>query len=310
MGETGCGKTRLIKFMCSLQHMPGKPVRNMIIMKVHGGTTAKDIIMKVEIAEKIATKNAKDNPNMFTVLFFDEANTTEAIGVIKEIMCDKSLGGKPIEFNKTLKIIAACNPYRKHKEELIKKLEMAGLGYHVDADKTTDRLGRVPMRRLVYRVQPLPQSMLPLVWDFGQLNAEVEKMYIKQMVNRYVNKGRLPEVKDLVNVTSNILSECQNFMRKQEDESSFVSLRDVERVLEVMTWFYRQTEKGGILYDENADHDEDNEKVKITRTMILALGVCYQACLHKRQDFRDMIAGHFVKPYKLLDKDQLETELT
>jgi hypothetical protein len=45
---------------------------------------------------------------------------------------------------------------------------------------------RVPMRRLVYRVQPLPQSMLPLVWDFGQLNREVEEMYIRQMVLRYV----------------------------------------------------------------------------------------------------------------------------
>ena len=42
------------------------------------------------------------------------------------------------------------------------------------------------MRRLVYRVQPLPQSMLPLVWDFGQLSTEVEEMYIRQMVRRYV----------------------------------------------------------------------------------------------------------------------------
>ena len=42
------------------------------------------------------------------------------------------------------------------------------------------------MRRLVYRVQPLPQSMLPLVWDFGQLDTNVEEMYIKQMVRRYV----------------------------------------------------------------------------------------------------------------------------
>ena len=48
-------------------------------------------------------------------------------------------------------------------------------------------LGHVPMRRLVYRVQPLPQSMLPLVWDFGQLNTEVEEMYIRQMVKRYVS---------------------------------------------------------------------------------------------------------------------------
>ena len=48
-------------------------------------------------------------------------------------------------------------------------------------------LGRVPMRRLVYRVQPLPQSMLPLVWDFGQLNTAVEELYIRQMVIRYVS---------------------------------------------------------------------------------------------------------------------------
>ena len=46
--------------------------------------------------------------------------------------------------------------------------------------------GRVPMRQLVYRVQPLPQSMLPLVWDFGQLDTDTERMYIRQMVLRYV----------------------------------------------------------------------------------------------------------------------------
>jgi E3 ubiquitin-protein ligase RNF213 len=48
-------------------------------------------------------------------------------------------------------------------------------------------VGRIPMRHLVYRVQALPQSMLPLVWDFGQLSTAVEKLYIRQMVNRYVS---------------------------------------------------------------------------------------------------------------------------
>ena len=43
------------------------------------------------------------------------------------------------------------------------------------------------MRHLVYRVQALPQSMLPLVWDFGQLATETEELYIKQMVQRYVS---------------------------------------------------------------------------------------------------------------------------
>jgi ABC-type glutathione transport system ATPase component len=34
MGETGCGKTRLIKFMCALQQPPGVTLENMILMKV------------------------------------------------------------------------------------------------------------------------------------------------------------------------------------------------------------------------------------------------------------------------------------
>ena len=34
MGETGCGKTRLIKFMCDLQIPAGADVQNMVLMKV------------------------------------------------------------------------------------------------------------------------------------------------------------------------------------------------------------------------------------------------------------------------------------
>ncbi|XP_046558704.1 E3 ubiquitin-protein ligase RNF213-like [Haliotis rubra] len=230
MGETGCGKTRLVKFMCALQCLPGTDMENMVIMKVHGGTTPEDIIRKVKHAEQLAIANKANNPHMYTVLFFDEANTTEAIGLIKEIMCDGCMNGQPLKLSENLKIVAACNPYRKHSEELIQRLEKAGLGYHVDADQTTDKLGHVPMRRLVYRVQPLPQSMLPLVWDFGQLNVQVEELYIRQMVNRYVRNGKIPSHQNMVNVISKILIASQQFMRKQEDECSFVSLRDVDRI--------------------------------------------------------------------------------
>ena len=31
----------------------------------------------------------------------------------------------------------------RHSEDLIKRLEQAGLGYHVDAEKTTDRMGQL-----------------------------------------------------------------------------------------------------------------------------------------------------------------------
>lgn len=82
---------------------------------MHGGTTNRDIRRKVVEAEAIAKKNFEEyGKQMYTVLFFDEANTTESIGLIKEIICDKSLEGRKLEVCDNLKMVAACNPYRKY----------------------------------------------------------------------------------------------------------------------------------------------------------------------------------------------------
>ena len=109
MGETGCGKTRLIRFMCELQKPPDSDVKNMILMKVHGGTTAKNIEHKLEHAMNIARKNRAAHAHVRTVLFFDEANTTEEIGLIKRVMVDNERRVS----ESGLHLVAACNPYRK-----------------------------------------------------------------------------------------------------------------------------------------------------------------------------------------------------
>ena len=44
-----------------------------------------------------------------------------------------------------------------------------------------------------------------------------------------------------------------------QDECSFVSLRDVERVLEVMSWFYRQSEDDTMLFQKMKEDSEDSE---------------------------------------------------
>lgn len=46
--------------------------------------------------------------------------------------------------------------------------------------------GKIPLRQLVYRVLDLPPSMRPLVYDFGQLNDDAEKDYIRQIVQDHV----------------------------------------------------------------------------------------------------------------------------
>ena len=67
------------------------------------------MIKKVKEAEELATVNREKG--ISTILFFDKANTTEAIGLIKEVMCDRRVHGRKI--SEHVNFIAACNPYRK-----------------------------------------------------------------------------------------------------------------------------------------------------------------------------------------------------
>ena len=68
------------------------------------------MIQKVKEAEDLANENS--HKGIDTILFFDEANTSEAvIGLIKEIMCDQRVQGRKISQN--VKLVAACNPHRK-----------------------------------------------------------------------------------------------------------------------------------------------------------------------------------------------------
>ena len=78
-------------------------------MQVHGGITEKDIVEFLKKAQGQAVINSR--LELDTVVFFDEANTTDAIGLIKEVMCDRRVHGRPLPAN--LKFIAACNPYRR-----------------------------------------------------------------------------------------------------------------------------------------------------------------------------------------------------
>eukprot|EP00118_Oscarella_pearsei_P021368 m.239300 g.239300 ORF g.239300 m.239300 type:complete len:5831 (+) comp40181_c2_seq5:266-17758(+) len=315
MGETGCGKTRLIRYMCALQAR-NSGAKNMLLMKVHGGITRKHIMEKVDQAVEHAELNAE--MGLKTVLFFDEANTTEAVGLIKEIMCDKRINGKSIRgLGSDLHVIAACNPYRKHTEEMIKKLESAGLGYHARTG-TVERLGDIPLRHLVYRVHPLPESLKALVWDFGQLNATAEKVYIRHIVVRHIRNQSLPNVQGVVEVISEVLAAAQNYMRNRPDECRFVSLRDVERALVVMVWFYKL---GDVLepamqkkYDERkAKLEQANELVpldRLTRSLVLALGVSYHARLQDRKPFRDAVKDYFKPPCELIGAStQIEKEI-
>uniref|UniRef100_A0A8B9Z5U4 RING-type E3 ubiquitin transferase n=1 Tax=Buteo japonicus TaxID=224669 RepID=A0A8B9Z5U4_9AVES len=313
MGETGCGKTRLIKFLCKLRRSCVE-VENMKLVKVHGGTTAEMIYARIKEAEALAKTN-KEQHGLDTVLFFDEANTTEAVSSIKEVLCDHTVQGKPLVSCSGLQIIAACNPYRKHTPKMIQRLELAGLGYRVKADETKDKLGSIPLRQLVYRVHALPPSMIPLVWDFGQLNNLTEKMYIQQIVQRVTE--HVPMRQFEAEVITEVLFASQQYMRQRDDECSFVSLRDVERCMEVFEWFHKRSklllrELEKYLAEKRAPKSPV-ERNNIIWSLVLAVGVCYHASLEKKEGYRSAISQVLPKPYdtqkKILEEISLMQDL-
>lgn len=291
MGETGCGKTRLIKFMCELQRC-GNPADNMKLVKVHGGTTPDLIYAKVQEAESIASLN-KEEHDLDSVIFFDEANTTEAISCLKEVLCDNSVQGHKLKPQSGLQVIAACNPYRKHSDAMIERLEGAGLGYIVKASQTQDKMGSIPLRQLVYRVHALPPSMVPLVWDFGQLDDETEKMYIHQIVKSVAENNSIN--KEYIKMMTDILSASQCYMRKRKDECSFVSLRDVERCMQLFVWFYTNHKmffKELEVFMESETISAD-DKDPVQWALLMAVTVCYHACLENKNQFWKILCTFF-----------------
>ena len=261
MGETGCGKTRMIKYLCDILKAR-KRCKNIILMKVHGGLSKKTINQKVEEALKVANENYHHYNVKMTVMFFDEANTTSWIHLIKDIVVDRINNGKALPEDSTLQFAICVNPYRKHSADMIKKLENSGLGYHIQAKQTSDRIGEVPLRQLVYRVHPLPISLFPFVWDFGQPSENDEREMILQMVRN----TRVVDQQTMTLVV-NCICRSQIFLRKCSFESSFVSLRDVDRLLRIFNFF----DNNKHLFEEKLV--KEAELPITTVSLLLALGL-------------------------------------
>ena len=101
MGETGCGKSSLVRNLCKIL---GAPLHT---LNVHGGMGDREIVAWVEARCALA-RRARAGERL--VLFLDEVNTCNAMALFKEVVIDRCLDGRPLPDNVAL--VAACNPYR------------------------------------------------------------------------------------------------------------------------------------------------------------------------------------------------------
>ncbi|XP_072036424.1 E3 ubiquitin-protein ligase rnf213-alpha-like [Amphiura filiformis] len=299
LGERGCGKTRLIRYLSKLLAGESR-AKNLMHCKIHGGTTASDINMcltKAEIAEKLN----RESYNVDTILYFDDANTTEAFDLIKEIIIDGRLRGHPIDIRKgSLKIIVACIPYRRNGSELIERVKSAGLGFNKFVLQRRQNQGPIPFGEMVYSVRPLPPSMLDFIWDFGNQDTKTEQEYILQMVILMVESDKLRVGPEEAAVVALILYTSHIYITKrQRAECGLVTLKDVNRCLDVLVWFHNKMPAidaavQRLVSPTNQLNSKELPMNSITKALVYSLAVCYYARLREsRQAFLEEITSFF-----------------
>ena len=324
MGETGCGKTLLIRKLSEIMNNGDED--KMLILNIHAGTTNKEIIEFIQkkvlpnsiklirnsTSGQIERDNKKDNNKKSFIekkiwVFLDEINTCKSLGLITELMSKNSYQGTPLYDN--IVFIGACNPYRKRKADKIQ--EENGLDVNLavreknnlnDKEKEKIKQNSLNSKKLVYSVNPLPHSLLNYVFDFGSLTPEQEEKYIERMVhnnnifhnNKVIKENILNKVKELA---KKMIIESQNFIRESNDVSS-VSLREISRFNIFLEFFYNH-----LLYKKNnaeklmdtlelesdyTFYQSKNELDIIIFSINLSIYLCYYLRITKKESRDDL----------------------
>ena len=122
---------------------------------------------------------------------------------------------------------------------------------------------------LVYKVHQLPLSLLYYVFSFGSLNDEFEKKYISSIINKLFNCNE----KELHKLTTDAISESHIFLRKNFDDPSIVSLRELSRFTKCVEFF-----QDYFIYKNNQNKnsiDDDTKKIYKIKSIICSIYLCY-----------------------------------
>ena len=325
MGETGCGKTSLIR---KLSELMNNGESKMKILNIHAGIRDQEIVdflfkkkddnsmsiieeaINLQIEEEFIKKERQAQRQIYYEkklwIFLDEINTCNCMGLIYELMTKNSCQGRPLP--KSLVFIGACNPYRL----LVKTGEQIGLKVKNSKEK-----------QLVYTVNPLPHGLLNFVFNFGSLTKEDEKKYINTMVTEPIKKFYLKENEEnsmvkinnekeikeknekiqnaLIKLAINIISDSQDFVRKNNEISS-VSLREIRRFSIFYEFFVDYLNKRRKVFSKVYRNQkfaiyENLENYDIYKYAInLSVYICYYLRLTNktlREDFSKIMSERF-----------------
>ncbi|CAF2771043.1 unnamed protein product [Rotaria sp. Silwood2] len=239
----------------------------------------------MQIYIDIAKKYLSEETTKRLWIFFDEFNTTTSIGLLKEIISERTLLGESLP--KNMVFLGACNPQRRKNSKTSFDDDIGIKKDRYEMQRLTDSFGAC----LLYNVISIPETMLEFVWDYGYLNNAIEAEYIRTML--YTCQGLFIDMDWFTQMTI-LLIQSQDFFRRLEDVSS-VSLRDVARFCRLYNWFFQSLPS----YESDKTIDQ-NSLPLFQRASLLALSLCYYFRLSSpshRKEYIDLM-DTYLKTYK------------
>ena len=286
MGETGCGKTSLINAIAIINNYKmitfnvhagvndneivqfmkrnnllendigydefEDDIDNLIFNNDEDNSSLKSNLLNRDhqniIIENEMDKKEYDKEELI-IVFFDEFNTCNSLGLLTEIMCSKKCQG--INVKKNVVFAGACNPYRKIDKKIEEK-NRAGNSALIKEDSLNYN------NKLVYTVNPLTYTQLYYIFNFGSLNAENERKYITSIVNAEINdyvidKNKLQGIKELM-IES--FMKAQTFIKHKNGKES-VSMRETRKFMTIYKFLIKDFERKIELTKKYNKNDKD-----------------------------------------------------
>ena len=223
-GETGCGKTYLVKCWCALRNL------SLEVITIHGGYDMfriKEMLLKIVKKAHNRYRGTKDKTKRKkTLIFLDEMNTTSSVDLLKEAICDFRVDGTSLAtatngLFENITFIGAINPDRKRTSKELERYRHQGL--QVLSGNSMNLADKV------YRVHSLPETLKQYCIKFPDMDEVIMRRSI----------GKTIESENIINYHFVDLVKVAHSYIKYSDDSDyrFVSFRDVARVISVYKLF-------------------------------------------------------------------------
>ena len=220
-GETGCGKTFLVKCWCALRNL------SLEVITIHGGYDMFRIKEMLRERVKKALKIYRSTPcRKRTVIFLDEMNTTSSVDLLKEAICDFRLDGKTmIDSQKDtclhhVTFIGAINPDRKRTEKELERYRHQGL--QVLSGNSTNLADKV------YRVHSLPETLKQYCIKFPDMGEDIMVRSIEHTIESENIKN---------DYFIKLIKAAHFYMISDDSDYRVANIRDVKRVVSVYKLF-------------------------------------------------------------------------